>query len=287
MSYALYINGIYETVLTEIVDAQKKNNNLVCYLQPHSPYKINWKNSVLPTQQNPITLYISTTSSLPIVTYKAKIIEWENKNDIEKKRMELLNRHIKEYQPKEIDIYLTVDDEKRCVNLISVIELEKLQIPIPVINFIKLDDNLPLKPRTRSGGWSYVNVLPDWIESTKKSIIADDYEKNINVEINSSRKDSKDARQERLLKASKIPEPILKIQRGYNRNSDVIVTVLDRANGKCEKCNNNAPFIRASDKSPYLEVHHNIMLSQGGEDTVENAMAVCPNCHKELHYGIV
>ncbi len=30
-----------------------------------------------------------------------------------------------------------------------------------------------------------------------------------------------------------------------------------------------------------------IPLSEGGEDTVENAMAVCPNCHMELHYGLV
>ncbi len=287
MNYALYINGIYETVLTEIVDAQKKNDNLLCYLQPYSPYKINWKKSVIPTPQNPISLYISTTSSLPIVSYKAKIIGWENKNDINKKRMILLNKHIKEFQPKETEIYLTVDDGKKCINLISVIELTKLQIPIPVQNFLKIDDNLPLKTRTRSGGWSYVNILPDWIESSTKSIIADDYEKNLNVGINNSRKDSKDARQDRLLKASKMPESILKIQRGYNRNYDVIVSVLDRANGICEKCNEFAPFNRKSDNSPYLEVHHKIMLSKGGEDTVENAMAVCPNCHKELHYGVV
>ena len=26
-------------------------------------------------------------------------------------------------------------------------------------------------------------------------------------------------------------------------------------------------------------------LADGGADTVENAIAVCPNCHRELHYG--
>jgi len=82
MNYALYINGIYESVLTEIVTAQKNNDNLICYLQPYKSHKINWKKSVLPTEQNPITLYISTTDSLPIVTYKAKIVGWENKNEI-------------------------------------------------------------------------------------------------------------------------------------------------------------------------------------------------------------
>ncbi|MHC1750389.1 MAG: HNH endonuclease [Cellulosilyticaceae bacterium] len=54
----------------------------------------------------------------------------------------------------------------------------------------------------------------------------------------------------------------------------------------CERCGATAPFIRASDGTPYLEVHHKIRLADGGEDTVENAMTVCPNCHRELHLGI-
>lgn len=27
------------------------------------------------------------------------------------------------------------------------------------------------------------------------------------------------------------------------------------------------------------------MLSDGGSDTTNNAVAICPNCHRELHYG--
>lgn len=37
--------------------------------------------------------------------------------------------------------------------------------------------------------------------------------------------------------------------------------------------------------SPYLEVHHVRRLADGGSDTTENAVALCPNCHMELHYG--
>ncbi len=58
-----------------------------------------------------------------------------------------------------------------------------------------------------------------------------------------------------------------------------------RASGKCELCGCDAPFYRASDGSPYLEVHHWITLSDGGEDTVENAGALCPNCHGQAHFG--
>ncbi len=61
--------------------------------------------------------------------------------------------------------------------------------------------------------------------------------------------------------------------------------MLNRANGICEKCKQKAPFIRKKDNTPYLEVHHKQQLSEGGDDSVENAIAVCPNCHRELHFG--
>lgn len=73
--------------------------------------------------------------------------------------------------------------------------------------------------------------------------------------------------------------------KAFKRSADVIAEVLIRARGICEKCGKEAPFKRASDGTPYLEVHHKIRLADGGEDTIANAIAVCPNCHRELHYG--
>lgn len=60
--------------------------------------------------------------------------------------------------------------------------------------------------------------------------------------------------------------------------------VLQEADGVCECCGNPAPF-QKDDGSPYLEVHHLRTLADNGSDTVENAVAICPNCHRELHYG--
>jgi len=71
----------------------------------------------------------------------------------------------------------------------------------------------------------------------------------------------------------------------YERNPDVVAEVLYRAKGSCEKCLNLAPFNRKSDGSPYLEVHHRKPLAEGGDDTVANAIALCPNCHRAAHYG--
>ncbi len=70
----------------------------------------------------------------------------------------------------------------------------------------------------------------------------------------------------------------------YIRDPKVAAWVLQQAKGKCECCGRDAPFIR-EDGTPYLEVHHLRRLADGGSDIVSNAVAACPNCHRELHYG--
>ncbi len=95
----------------------------------------------------------------------------------------------------------------------------------------------------------------------------------------------KAGRRKRLARASRVPGQSVVAQFVFLRNPDVVAEVLDRARGYCEACHEKAPFLRASNGSPYLEVHHKITLAEGGEDTVENAVAVCPNCHRRAHYG--
>jgi len=71
----------------------------------------------------------------------------------------------------------------------------------------------------------------------------------------------------------------------YQRDANVVSWVQAKANGSCESCGRKAPFVR-DDGTPFLEVHHLRRLADGGSDTVTNAIAVCPNCHRELHYGL-
>ncbi|WDV48183.1 HNH endonuclease signature motif containing protein [Clostridiaceae bacterium M8S5] len=113
-----------------------------------------------------------------------------------------------------------------------------------------------------------------------------EYQLEIDKSVDVSRSDNSYKRKERLRNAISKPESMVVKTTVYKRNPDVIVEVLERANGYCEKCGSKAPFHRASDNSPYLEVHHNVPLAEGGTDTVDNAIAVCPNCHRELHYGL-
>ena len=72
--------------------------------------------------------------------------------------------------------------------------------------------------------------------------------------------------------------------RRFVRNADVMGWVLARAAGVCEVCTRPAPF-RKPDHDPFLEVHHIRPLAEGGPDKVENTVAACPNCHRELHHG--
>ncbi|MFK9099455.1 HNH endonuclease [Pseudomonas guariconensis] len=91
-------------------------------------------------------------------------------------------------------------------------------------------------------------------------------------------------RTKRLADASPLPQIRHQIVKTFRRNPDVVAEVLLRANGKCEGCRLPAPFQRP-DGSLYLEVHHVNRLADGGHDTVDNALALCPNCHRERHFG--
>jgi len=70
----------------------------------------------------------------------------------------------------------------------------------------------------------------------------------------------------------------------FVRDPLVRAWVLEASDGRCESCAAPAPFTDGEGK-PYLEVHHVVTLANGGPDTVENAVAVCPNCHRRLHLG--
>ena len=54
------------------------------------------------------------------------------------------------------------------------------------------------------------------------------------------------------------------------------------ADGKCQYCGEDAPFIDKQGE-PYLEAHHVKRLADGGRDAIDNVVAICPNCHRKVH----
>ena len=68
------------------------------------------------------------------------------------------------------------------------------------------------------------------------------------------------------------------------RDPEVQRWILQSADGRCELCGKRAPFEKPNG-SPFLEIHHVCRLADGGADVPENAVALCPNCHREAHHG--
>lgn len=68
----------------------------------------------------------------------------------------------------------------------------------------------------------------------------------------------------------------------YQRSPYIAQYAKNKAKGICQLCGKQAPF---DDKNgqPYLESHHIIWLSKGGADSIDNVVALCPNCHRKMH----
>ena len=88
--------------------------------------------------------------------------------------------------------------------------------------------------------------------------------------------------EDRINKTVKQPGSRDSTTRVFQRSPHIKDYTLRRANGICELCNQKAPFNKPNGK-PYLEVHHIKHLADGGEDKIENAVALCPNCHRMMH----
>lgn len=60
MRESIFLNGVYESVLEEILEAQRDHPDETFYLQPYSSRKIRQLVEHASTKDNPTPLYIST-----------------------------------------------------------------------------------------------------------------------------------------------------------------------------------------------------------------------------------
>jgi 5-methylcytosine-specific restriction protein A len=136
------------------------------------------------------------------------------------------------------------------------------------------------------GGVGFTTVGSICQPSASNDTLAGSGSKNSFAEqVAAARREEPEVRRSRLLGTDAVPTFTVTTTVVFNRNPYVVAEVLARAAGKCEACDNPAPFVRSSDGTPYLEVHHRERLADGGLDTVKNAVALCPNCHRKAHYG--
>ncbi|TDG02339.1 hypothetical protein E1N52_40265 [Paraburkholderia guartelaensis] len=111
--------------------------------------------------------------------------------------------------------------------------------------------------------------------------VSADFEQQVHRAIRLSREE----REARMRTWPTKPERVEVTSVAFVRNPNVVALVLERADGYCEDCDQPAPFTRKTDGTPYLEVHHIQPLAEDGDDTVGNAVALCPNCHRKRHFG--
>jgi len=84
---------------------------------------------------------------------------------------------------------------------------------------------------------------------------------------------------------SDVPDRAKKVvtQVVIKRDNRVRAYALKRAKGRCEYCNVRGFLMENG--GFYLEAHHIIALSNSGCDTVDNVIALCPQHHRQAHYG--
>jgi hypothetical protein len=58
---------------------------------------------------------------------------------------------------------------------------------------------------------------------------------------------------------------------------------IERAGGKCDLCGKGT-FVTETGQM-YLECHHVIRRADDGKDDIYNTVALCPTCHRMMHYG--
>jgi 5-methylcytosine-specific restriction protein A len=128
-----------------------------------------------------------------------------------------------------------------------------------------------------------VCVFPLRLKNGKPVIIDKDYsEKAFLAKAKKARRLSDQEVENRAQNAKKRTGQRSITSKQHDRDPWVAEHAKRAANGVCQLCENDAPFKNKAGE-PFLETHHIIWLAKGGEDTINNTVALCPNCHKKMH----
>lgn len=162
-SEALFINGIFEDVLTDILKIQGVLPEMILFLQPYAGKVMVKLRDDPPTVDNPMRLYLSITTDLPTVRYTAEIVGWDDKRDLSDEKRRVLTRILDSLQPGEEGVYnASPTGDGVSINLLHIRRVVKLSSPFNVSLLNKVKDGTPVSPgRTTSGGWAYVERLPE------------------------------------------------------------------------------------------------------------------------------
>jgi hypothetical protein len=146
----LFINGVFDGVLGEIIEVHSAFPDQPLFLQPYSNSQVSALAKAPPTADDPVPLFISTTDDLVHVRYIGEIIGWDDKRTISPAKRRVFNTLIDSFQPNEKNLY------DKGVNVIVVRHVSRLEQPFPVGQLIVRSTMKPLGARTTAGGWAFV-----------------------------------------------------------------------------------------------------------------------------------
>jgi 5-methylcytosine-specific restriction enzyme A len=159
---ALFINGIFESVLKEIWRIQSVLPEQILFLQPYKGQPIVELRHLPPSVDDPMRLFLSITTDLNNVHYGAEIVGWDDKNILAGEKRRVIEEILAAFQKgEEGGLYdLAKDRERPSQNLIHIRRLKKLDPPFPVSHLVKTREGTPLQNRNTPGGWAYVHKDP-------------------------------------------------------------------------------------------------------------------------------
>ncbi len=159
-SEALFMNGVHETTLYEILEIQSILPEQILFLQPFSGSPIARLRDDTPTVDDPMRLFMSITNDLSVVHYTAEIVGWDNKLNLSDAKRFILDKLLKTLQPDEGGLYDAARaGDGKSVNLLHIRRLQHLKSPFGVEHMIKTSNSLPVADgRTTAGGYSYVKM---------------------------------------------------------------------------------------------------------------------------------
>ncbi|HIF9502653.1 TPA: HNH endonuclease [Photobacterium damselae] len=138
------------------------------------------------------------------------------------------------------------------------------------------------RQRDENGNSRLAYVFPLKVLAGKRAVFREDQQALDNQRVKKAKKLSDESLKERAEKGRKKPSTYQQSSTQYERSVWVAEYAKRLAKGICQLCLEPAPF-ENSKGVPYLETHHIIWLAKGGEDTIANTVALCPNCHKKMH----
>lgn len=155
---ALFLNGVYRSVLEEIRKVQKELPEQIMFLQSYKSQAIVRLRDNPPSVDDPVQLLMSLTDDLNKVYYTAEIVGWDDKRHLSDDKRDVLNRLIWTLQPGEGGLYNAAQAKGgESVNLLHVCRLRPVAKPFSVSELIKFEDGTPVSDRrVIAGGWTYI-----------------------------------------------------------------------------------------------------------------------------------